>query len=289
MPLDIQLRAAAAARSRRRTSSSSASCRLAARCRRSRRPSSRSTARWGARSSKLAAKEEFTGKRDQALSHRHARTPPGRQGRAPAASASSARSALREVRTFAAKAARAANAEKAKSLALALPAGLEGRAARARRGARARRVPLHQVPDGRPQAEGGARQRRRRCGGPSSSPTRRRWSPWGRSVAAAVNLSRDLSNEPANVHLPGGASPPPRRPSRRTHGLEDRGLRLQGDPSPRDEAHRRRGPRQRARAAVRAHRVDAQGRQAEARLRRQGHHVRQRRPEHQARGRAWAR
>src|SRR5581483_2516206 len=74
--------------------------------------------------SKLAAKEEFVGKRDQTLSlgtlgrisvEKVVLVGLGDKGgfRAPA------------VRTFAAKAARIANGEKAQSLALALPAGLE--------------------------------------------------------------------------------------------------------------------------------------------------------------------
>jgi leucyl aminopeptidase len=73
---------------------------------------------------KLAAKEEFIGKRDQALSIATLGRVPAdkilvlglgeRRGLGAAA-----------VRTFAAKAARAGNSEKAKSLAVALPAGLE--------------------------------------------------------------------------------------------------------------------------------------------------------------------
>src|ERR1700722_11711263 len=74
---------------------------------------------------KLAAKEEFTGKRDQVISL-------PTLGRLPAEKIvllglGERRSiGAPEVRTFAAKAARAANGEKAKSLAIALPAGLEG-------------------------------------------------------------------------------------------------------------------------------------------------------------------
>src|ERR1700678_3125602 len=74
---------------------------------------------------KAAAKEELTGKRDQTLSITTL-------GRFPAErivllGLGDRRSlAAPGVRTFAAKAARTANVEKAKSLALSLPAGLEG-------------------------------------------------------------------------------------------------------------------------------------------------------------------
>jgi leucyl aminopeptidase len=74
---------------------------------------------------KLVAKDEFTGKRDQSLSV-------STLGRIQADKVvllglGEKRSLhAAEVRTFAAKAARIGNGEKAKSLALALPAGLEG-------------------------------------------------------------------------------------------------------------------------------------------------------------------
>ncbi len=103
--------------------------------------------------SKLAAKEEFTGKRDQTLSL-------PTLGRIPAEKVillglGERRSVgAAEVRTFAAKAARAANGEKASSMALSRPGGSGGRAARGGRGARARGLPVHEVPDRRPQAEG---------------------------------------------------------------------------------------------------------------------------------------
>src|ERR1700722_17765642 len=75
--------------------------------------------------SKAAAKEEFTGKRDQTLSL-------PTLGRLPAEKIiliglGDKRSiGAAEVRTFAAKAARAGNVEKASAIALGLPAGLEG-------------------------------------------------------------------------------------------------------------------------------------------------------------------
>jgi len=75
--------------------------------------------------SKLAAKEEFSGKRDQTL----ALTTLGRLGadKLVVCGLGERRSiGAPEVRTFASKAARAANVEKASSLALALPPGLEG-------------------------------------------------------------------------------------------------------------------------------------------------------------------
>ena len=202
---------------------------------------------------KLAAKEEFTGKRDQSFrSRRWAH--PGGEGRAARSRRAPLDSAPPEVRTFAAKAARAANGEKAKSLALSLPAGLEGHLRAVARGARARRVPLHEVPDGRPQAEGGARERHRRRRRESPSRTPRPWSRWGRRSARRSTYRRDLSNEPANVIYPETLRRAAAQ-ARQGRRPEDRGLRLQGDPPPRHEAHRRRGPRQHARAALRPHLV----------------------------------
>ena len=82
---------------------------------------------------KLAAKEEFTGKRDQALSLSTLGRIRRRQDRA-ARSRRAARDRGRSVRTFAAKAARAANAEKAKTLALACLRGSSASCARSQRG-----------------------------------------------------------------------------------------------------------------------------------------------------------
>ena len=106
----------------------------------------------------------------------------------------------------------------------------------------------------------------------------------GQQVGCAVNVARDLSNEPGNVIYPETFAAAAEKLAKQAN-LPDSGLRLQGDPSSRDEAHRRGGARQLSRAAIRAHLVDAQGREEEARLRRQGHHLRQRGPQHQARRR----
>ena len=86
------------------------------------------------------------------------------------------------------------------------------------------------------------------------SRTRRRCSRSVSASAPRVNLSRDLQQRAAERPLPRDASPPAAEGVAKEHGPQDPGLRLQGDPPPRDEAHRRRRPRQRARAALRAHR-----------------------------------
>jgi leucyl aminopeptidase len=150
--------------------------------------------------SKLAAKEEFTGKRDQMLSL-------ATLGRLPAQKLCllglGDRRSLGspELRSFAAKAARAANAEKATSLALALPAGCEGdlrsiaeglelgayRFTKYFTGERKPKTELSQVTIGlltKPKANAKA------------------VVALGQRIAAAVNLSRDWSNEPGNTMFP---------------------------------------------------------------------------------------
>jgi leucyl aminopeptidase len=146
--------------------------------------------------SKLVAKEEFTGKRDQTLSlgtlgHIHA-------DKVVLLGLGDKRSLdAGVVRTFAAKAARAGNAEKAKSLALVLPAGLEGelralaeglelgtyRFSKYFTGDRKPKVSLSSVVVG---AAG------------KLKPNAKALITLGQQVGAAVNLARDLSNEPGN-------------------------------------------------------------------------------------------
>jgi leucyl aminopeptidase len=150
--------------------------------------------------SKLVAKEEFSGKRDQTLSL----STLGRIGpeKLVLMGMGERRSiGAPEVRTFAAKAARAANVEKATSLALALPAGLEGEL--------------------RPLAEGlelgayrftkyltGERAPKKALAAVSVAvaaklkPNAKASIALGQQVGAAVNVSRDLSNEPPNVIYP---------------------------------------------------------------------------------------
>jgi leucyl aminopeptidase len=150
--------------------------------------------------SKLAAREEFTGKREQSLSV-------GTLGRLPAdkvvlVGLGDRRSiGAGEVRTFAAKAARAGNAEKAKSLALSLPAGLEGHLRAVGEGLElgAYRFTKYFTGDRKPKTElstvvVGA--------GAKLKPNAKALVVLGQKIGAAVNLSRDLSNEPSNEIYP---------------------------------------------------------------------------------------
>jgi leucyl aminopeptidase len=149
---------------------------------------------------RLAAKEEFTGKRDQTLSL-------GTLGRFPAerlmlVGLGDKRSlGAPEMRTFAAKAARAGNAEKAKSLALAIPAGLEEHLRAVAEGLElgAYRFTKYFTGDRRPKAElatviVGA--------GAKVKANAKALVALGQKIGSAVNLSRDLSNEPGNVMYP---------------------------------------------------------------------------------------
>jgi leucyl aminopeptidase len=150
--------------------------------------------------SKAFAKEEFTGKRDQAL---HI----GTLGRLPAErivllGLGDRRSvASPGVRTFAAKAARAANSEKAKTLALSLPAGLEGELRAVAEGLElgAYRFTRYFTGERKPKAElatvvVGAVGKLK--------PNAKALVTLGQKIGTAVNLSRDLSNEPPNVIYP---------------------------------------------------------------------------------------
>jgi leucyl aminopeptidase len=149
---------------------------------------------------RLAAKEEFTGKRDQTLSI-------ATLGRLPSEKVvllgMGERRSLRTAgaRTFAAKAARIANSEKAKSLALALPAGLEGELRAVAEGLElgAYRFTRYFTGDRKPKTDlasvvvGVVAKLK---------PSAKAIVALGQRVAAAVNLSRDLSNEPGNVLYP---------------------------------------------------------------------------------------
>jgi len=149
---------------------------------------------------KLVAKEEFTGKRDQTI----ALSTLGRIGtdklvliglgekRALGAP---------EVRTFAAKAARTANLEKAMTLAVSLPVGVEGELRAVAEGLElgAYRFSRYLTGDRKPKRSlasvtiGVAGRLK---------PNAKAALAVGQRVAAAVNLSRDLSNEPPNVLYP---------------------------------------------------------------------------------------
>jgi len=149
---------------------------------------------------KIVAKEEFTGKRDQSLTF-------ATLGRIPADKVVllglGERRAVGapDVRTFAAKAAKAANVEKASSLALALPAGLEGELRAVAEGLElgAYRFNKYMTGDRKPKATLGSV-----IVGVAAKlrPTAKATIALGQQVAAAVNFSRDLSNEPPNVLYP---------------------------------------------------------------------------------------
>ena len=198
-----------------------------------------------------------------------------------------AASADADARSFAAKAARTANGEKAKTLALALPDGLESAPPRARRRARARRVPLHEVPHRRSQAESAARDGRRSS---STGEVRRA----GQEAISTLGQQHRRRREPLARSLERAAERPhPGRARDRRAGAAE-GARLQVRRASTSRRSRSRGMQllhavgqgSVARAALRPHvvRASKEG-EEEARLRRQGHHVRHRRHLHQARRR----
>ena len=150
--------------------------------------------------SKLCAKEEFTGKRDQTVSI-------GTLGRIAAERVvlvglgDRRQIGAPEVRTFAAKAARMANGEKAKTLALSLPPGLEAHLRPLAEGLElgAYRFTKYLTGDRKPKTElatvvvGAA---------VKLKPNAKALVALGQKIGVAVNLSRDLSNEPGNVMYP---------------------------------------------------------------------------------------
>jgi len=149
---------------------------------------------------KAVTKEEFTGKRDQTL----ALSTLGRiQADKIVLLGLGDRRSLGAAgaRTFAAKAARIANGEKARSLALALPAGAEGELRAIAEGLElgAYRFTKYLSGDRKPKTDlasvvvGAAAKLKPNAKAPVAL---------GQRIAAAVNLSRDLSNEPGNVMYP---------------------------------------------------------------------------------------
>ena len=150
--------------------------------------------------SRLLAKEDFTGKKDQMLS-----VPT--LGRLPAAKlvivglGARDKFGVADVRTFAAKAARIANGEKAKSLVLSLPDGLESRLRTLAEGLElgAYRFTRYLTGDRKPKEtlEEVTIATERRL-----PPDAKRAITLGQGIAAGVNTSRDLSNEPPNVMYP---------------------------------------------------------------------------------------
>ncbi|MGH7272116.1 MAG: leucyl aminopeptidase family protein, partial [Polyangiaceae bacterium] len=149
---------------------------------------------------KLAAREEFSGKSDQSLSMstlgRIAADKVVVYGLGEKRALGAA-----EMRVFAAKAARVANAEKASTLALALPPGLEGHLRAVAEGLElgAYRFTKYFTGERKPKAE--LKTVLVGVGG-KVKPSAKAAVAVGQKVAAAVNTSRDLSNEPPNVLYP---------------------------------------------------------------------------------------
>jgi leucyl aminopeptidase len=149
---------------------------------------------------KLAAREEFTAKRDQSLSV-------GSLGRIKADKVvvlglGAHRSiGAAEMRIFAAKAARSASTEKAKSLALALPPGVEGDLRAVAEGLElgAYHFTKYLTGDRKPKTE--LATATVVCSG-KLKPSAKAAVAIGQKVGRAINLSRDLSNEPGNVIYP---------------------------------------------------------------------------------------
>ncbi len=150
--------------------------------------------------SKLAAKEEFAGKRDQTLSLATLGKLPVEKlvvfglGERRSIGAS-------ELRTFGAKAARTANSEKCASLALALPPGFEGDLRPVAEGLElgAYRFNKYFTGDRKPKTELqtvviGLESKAKGSGKDAVA--------LGQRIGRAVNLSRDWSNEPGNVMYP---------------------------------------------------------------------------------------
>ena len=149
---------------------------------------------------RLLKKEEFKGKKDQQLSL-------STLGRVKAdrlilvGLGDVAKLGPGDIRTFAAKAARAANADKAKRLVLGLPDGLEGRLREVVEGLEmgAYRFTKYMTGDRKPKAELTQVTICLTANVPADAKAR---VDLGQTVAAGVNLARDLSNEPPNVLFP---------------------------------------------------------------------------------------
>jgi leucyl aminopeptidase len=150
--------------------------------------------------SKLAAREEFAGKRDQTLTL--ATLGRLRADKLVLLGLGERRSiAAPQLRAFAAKASRAANAEKAASLAIALPPAFEGDLRAIAEGVElgAYRFTKYFTGERKPKAE-----LARVTIGLATKPKANAKAALtvGQRVAAAVNLSRDWSNEPGNTLFP---------------------------------------------------------------------------------------
>jgi leucyl aminopeptidase len=149
---------------------------------------------------RLLKKEDFKGKKDQQVSM-------STLGRVKAdrlivvGLGDVAKLGAGDIRSFAAKAARAANADKAKRLILGLPAGLEGRLREVAEGLElgAYRFTKYMTGDRKPKSE---LAQVTICLASDIPKDAKERIDLGQVVASGVNLSRDLSNEPANVIYP---------------------------------------------------------------------------------------
>ncbi len=148
----------------------------------------------------IVAKEDFSGKRDQILSlatlgrmkaERLVLLGLGERRGLDAA----------QVRAFASKAARAANGEKAKTLALCLPNGIEGRLRVVAEGLElgAYRFTKYLTGDRAPKT---ALAQVTIAAAGKLAPNAKAQVALGQRIGTAVNLARDLSNEPGNVMYP---------------------------------------------------------------------------------------
>jgi leucyl aminopeptidase len=150
--------------------------------------------------SKLIAKEEFTGKRDQALSI-------ATLGKISASKlvllglGERRKLGAPEIRAFAARAARAGNGEKATSIAVVIPAGLENELRSVAEGLElgAYRFTKYFTGERKPKAEL-VRVSVLTAGRVTAKA--KAAVALGQRIGVAVNLSRDLSNEPGNVLYP---------------------------------------------------------------------------------------
>jgi leucyl aminopeptidase len=151
---------------------------------------------------KLVAKEEFTGKRDQMVTL----APLGRLAtdKLVVYGLGDRRSVgAGDLRAFASKVARLATSEKARSLAIALPAGAEAHLRPIAEGLElgVYRFTKYLTGDRKPKSE--VQSVVLACAASTRlKPSAKATVAQGQTVAAAVNLSRDLSNEPGNVIYP---------------------------------------------------------------------------------------
>ena len=150
---------------------------------------------------KVLAKEDFTGKRDQSFAIPTLGKLPfdkviiyGLGDRAKVGPV--------ETRVFAAKAARAANGEKATTLLVALPDGFDKRLRYVAEGLELGAYRFSKYYTGERAPKSAIASATIALVGKVRAPDAKKQTDLGQQIAAAVNLSRDLSNEPPNVLHP---------------------------------------------------------------------------------------